>query len=192
MSDIAITLPDGSERTLPEGATGTDLASSIGKRLAKDAVVVEVNGEPTDLAVPLHDGDAVRIVTVKDDEALEHLRHSTAHVLAQAVLKLWPGATFAGGPAIADGFYYDFELPDGATFSEEDLERIDAEMRRIISANQPFERFELPVDEGQTGVDQFQVRPVVMIEQTCQDRFRHESSPPGVVAPDPLRESSRA
>ena len=148
MSDIAITLPDGSERTLPEGATGTDLAASIGKRLAKDAVVVEVNGEPTDLAAPLHDGDAVRIVTVKDDEALEHLRHSTAHVLAQAVLKLWPGATFAGGPAIADGFYYDFELPGGATFSEEDLERIDAEMRRIISANQPFERFELPVDEA--------------------------------------------
>jgi len=148
MSNIAITLPDGSERTLPEGATGTDLAASIGKRLAKDAVVIEVDGQPTDLNAPLHDGDAVRIVTVTDDAALEHLRHSTAHVLAQAVLKLWPGATFAGGPAIADGFYYDFELPDGATFSEEDLERIDAEMRRIIAANQPFERFELPVDEA--------------------------------------------
>lgn len=148
MSDIAITLPDGSERTLPEGATGTDLAASIGKRLAKDAVVIEVDGRPTDLNAPLHDGDAVRIVTVTDDAALEHLRHSTAHVLAQAVLKLWPGATFAGGPAIADGFYYDFELPDGATFSEEDLERIEAEMRRIIAADQPFERFELPVDEA--------------------------------------------
>jgi len=134
MSDIAITLPDGSERTLPEGATGTDLAASIGKRLAKDAVVVEVNGEPTDLAAPLHDGDAVRIVTVKDDEALEHLRHSTAHVLAQAVLKLWPGATFAGGPAIADGFYYDFELPGGAAFTEADLERIEARMREIVAA----------------------------------------------------------
>ncbi len=148
MPDIAITLPDGSERTLPEGATGTDLAASIGKRLAKDALVVEVDGEPTDLAAPLHDGDRVRIVTVKDDAALEHLRHSTAHVLAQAVLELWPGATFAGGPAIEDGFYYDFELPGGATFSDDDLERIDARMREIIAADQPFERFELPVEEG--------------------------------------------
>ena len=148
MSDIAIKLPDGSERTLDEGATGTDLAASIGKRLAKDALVVEVNGEPVDLNHRLYDGDAVRIVTVKDAGALEHIRHSTAHVLAQAVLELWPGATFAGGPAIEDGFYYDFELPGGATFSDEDLERIEARMREIIAADQPFERFELPVEEA--------------------------------------------
>ncbi len=148
MSDIAIKLPDGSERSLSEGATGTDLAASIGKRLAKDALVVEVNGEPVDLAAPLRDGDAVRIITVKDDAALEHLRHSTAHVLAQAVLDLWPGATFAGGPAISDGFYYDFELPDGATFSDDDLERIDARMREIVGADQPFERIELPLDDA--------------------------------------------
>ncbi len=148
MSDIAIKLPDGSERVLDEGATGTDLAASIGKRLAKDALIVEVNGQPVDLNTRLHDGDAVRIVTVKDAAALEHLRHSTAHVLAQAVLELWPGATFAGGPAIEDGFYYDFDLPGGQTFSDEDLERIEAKMRSIIAANQPFERFELPVDEA--------------------------------------------
>ncbi len=150
MSDIAITLPDGSERTLPEGSTGGDLAASIGKRLAKDAVVVVVDGEPRDLTAPLADGESVRIVTIKDADVAEYLRHSTAHVLAQAVLELWPGATFAGGPAIENGFYYDFELPGGGTFTDEDLERIDARMREIIAADQPFERFELPLDEART------------------------------------------
>lgn len=82
------------------------------------------------------------------DAALEHLRHSTAHVLAQAVLELWPGATFAGGPPIADGFYYDFELPERATFSDDDLAAIDARIREIIAADQPFERIELPIDEA--------------------------------------------
>ena len=100
MPDISISLPDGSVRTLPEGATGTDLAADIGPGLAKAALVVEVDGEARDLAAPLADGDAVRIVTERDPDALEHIRHSTAHVLAQAVLELWPGATFAGGPAI--------------------------------------------------------------------------------------------
>ncbi|MGI9578122.1 MAG: threonine--tRNA ligase [Microthrixaceae bacterium] len=148
MSDITISLPDGSQRLLPEGSTGAELAASIGKRLAKDALVVEVDGEPADLAAPLTNGATVRIVTRKDDGALEHVRHSTAHVLAQAVLELWPGATFAGGPAIEDGFYYDFELPDSATFSDDDLDRIAAKMREIIKANQPFERFELDLDEA--------------------------------------------
>ena len=146
MSEITLHLPDGSSRTLPEGSTGTDLAASIGPRLAKDAVVVEVDGEPRDLSAELADGETVRIVTRSDPAALEHLRHSTAHVLAQAVLELWPGATFAGGPPIEDGFYYDFELPGGATFSEDDLERIEAKMREIVAADQPFERFELPLE----------------------------------------------
>ena len=148
MSDIRILLPDGSERMLAEGSTGADLAASIGKRLAKDALVVVVDGEPVDLSAPLPDNAQVRIVTRKDDDALEHVRHSTAHVLAQALLDLWPGATFAGGPPIENGFYYDFELPEGGSFSEDDLERIDKRMRKIIEANQPFERFELPLDEA--------------------------------------------
>jgi threonyl-tRNA synthetase len=148
MSDISITLPDGSVRTLPEGSTGTDLAASIGPGLAKAAVVDEVNGEPRDLSAPLADGDSVRFLTDRDPDVLTHLRHSTAHVLAQAVLELWPGATFAGGPAIDDGFYYDFELPGGATFSEDDLEQIEAKMREIIAADQPFERVELPFDDA--------------------------------------------
>ncbi|MFN8052715.1 MAG: threonine--tRNA ligase [Acidimicrobiales bacterium] len=148
MSEITITLPDGSARSLPEGATGTTLAAEIGPGLAKAALVVEVDGQPADLAAPLPDHASVRFVTDRDAEALEHLRHSTAHVLAQAVLGMWPGATFAGGPAIDDGFYYDFELPGGATFSEDDLAAIEARMREIIAADQPFERFELPVGEA--------------------------------------------
>ncbi len=148
MSELSITLPDGSLRTLPEGSTGTDLAMSIGPGLARAALVIEADGEPIDLAAQLPDGIQVRILTDRDHDSLEHLRHSTAHVLAQAVLALWPGATFAGGPAIEDGFYYDFELPGGASFSDDDLERIDAKMREIIAADQTFERFELPVDEA--------------------------------------------
>ncbi len=148
MAELTITLPDGSERSLPEGSTGTDLAASIGPGLARAAIAVEVDGEPTDLAAPLHDGAKVRIITDRDPDALEHLRHSTAHVLAQAVLDMWPGATFAGGPAIEDGFYYDFELPGGATFTDADLERIEARMREIVAADQPFERFELPLGEA--------------------------------------------
>ena len=148
MSEITITLPDGSERSLEDGATGADLAMAIGPGLAKAALVVEVDGVPTDLSAPLHDHAKVRVVTDRDPDALRHLRHSTAHVLAQAVLELWPGATFAGGPAIEDGFYYDFELPDRGTFSDADLERIDAKMREIIAADQPFERFELELGDA--------------------------------------------
>ncbi|MCB1272649.1 MAG: threonine--tRNA ligase [Microthrixaceae bacterium] len=148
MSEITIKLPDGSAKVLPAGSSGHDLASAIGKRLAKDALLVVVDGEPRDLAAELPDGAEVRIITRTDEDALEHVRHSTAHVLAQAVLELWPGATFAGGPPIEDGFYYDFELPGGASFSEDDLERIEARMREIIKADQPFERFELPLDEA--------------------------------------------
>ena len=148
MSEITINLPDGSHRSLPAGSTGADLAADIGPRLAKEAVVVEVGGEPRDLAAPLADGDQVRIVTTKDPDALEHLRHSTAHVLAQAVLEMWPGATFAGGPPIVDGFYYDFDLPDGATFSDSDLEAIAARMKAIVKENQPFVRDELPAAEA--------------------------------------------
>lgn len=148
MSDLTITLPDGTERSLPEGSTGADLAASIGPGLARAALVVEADGRPLDLAAPLPDGAEVRILTDRDPDVLEHLRHSTAHVLAQAVLDLWPGATFAGGPPIEDGFYYDFELPGGATFTDEDLERIEARMREIIAEDQEFERIVLPLDEA--------------------------------------------
>ncbi len=146
--EISVTLPDGSERSLPVEATGADLAAGIGPRLAKDAVAVRVDGEERDLGRPLPANAEVQIVVADTDEGREVLRHSTAHVLAQAVLSLFPGAKFAIGPPIDDGFYYDFELPDEATFSDEDLERVDARMREIVAEDQPFVRAECGIDEG--------------------------------------------
>jgi threonyl-tRNA synthetase len=146
-------LPDGSQRTLTEGATVATLAADIGSRLAKDAVIGVVDGVERDLDTPLADGQKVEIVTADSEQGLHTLRHSTAHVLAQAVLELWPGATFAIGPPIEDGFYYDFELPEGpdgsrVTFTDEDLERIEAKMRDIVAADQPFIRSELDADSA--------------------------------------------
>ena len=148
MADINVTLPDGSTRPLSSGATAADLAADIGSGLARDAIAAVVDGEERDLVVALADGATVEIVTPGSDRGLETLRHSTAHVLAQAVLGLWPGATFAIGPPIEHGFYYDFELPDGATFGPEDLEAIDARMREIVAADQAFERGEASAEEA--------------------------------------------
>ena len=145
---IDVQLPDGSSRSLDDGATAGDLAASIGRGLAKAAVVAEVNGEERDLATPLADGDVVSIVTDSTEQGRYVIRHSTAHVLAQAVLDLFDGATFGIGPPIEDGFYYDFQLPDGGTFTPEDLERIDARMREIIKEKQPFLRDEIPDDDA--------------------------------------------
>ena len=148
MAEITISLPDGSQRSLPVGATATTLAESIGSRLAKAAVAAVVNGDERDLGDVLPDGAEVAIITVTSDDGRHVLRHSTAHVLAQAVTQLFPGAKFSIGPAINDGFYYDFELPGGRTFAEADLEAIDARMREIIKADQPFVRAELPAAEA--------------------------------------------
>ena len=148
MAELTITLPDGSTRNLPVGATGADLAADIGPGLAKAALVVTVDGDARDLDRVLPDGSTVSIITADSDDGLHTIRHSTAHVLAQAVLDLWPGATYAIGPPIQDGFYYDFELPGGATFSNEDLEAIEARMRRVIDADQAFERHEADADEA--------------------------------------------
>ena len=145
---IEVRLPDGSLRTVARGASALDLAQSIGSRLAKAAVSAVVNGEACDLSVALPEGATVQVVTAETEAGRHVLRHSTAHVLAQAVLRLFPGAKFTIGPAIEDGFYYDFDLPDGKTFSEEDLDRIAEEMKQIVKADQPFERFELNVDDA--------------------------------------------
>ncbi|HZT67229.1 MAG TPA: threonine--tRNA ligase [Acidimicrobiales bacterium] len=145
---ITVSLPDGSSRTLDAGATAADLAQSIGRRLARAAVAAVVDGAEVDLARPLPDGAKVEIVTNETPAGRTVLRHSAAHVLAQAVLRLWPGAHFAIGPPIADGFYYDFELPGGARFSEEDLGRIEEEMRRIAAEDQTFHREEHTIAEG--------------------------------------------
>ena len=148
MSDIAVLLPDGSSRSLPAGSTALDLAASIGSRLAKAAVAAVVDGEERDLGVPLAGGSTVAIITTDSDAGRHVLRHSTAHVMAQAVLQLFQGARYTIGPAIEDGFYYDFELPGGRTFSADDLAAIDGRMREIIKADQPFVRDELRAAEA--------------------------------------------
>jgi len=147
MAEITISLPDGSQRSVPTGSTVFDLAQNISKNLAKASVAARVDGAETDLGTPLHDGAVVHIVTSDTDEGRHVLRHSTAHVLAQAVIQLYPGAKYTIGPAIENGFYYDFDL-GGQAFTEADLERVEAKMREIIAANQPFERSELSIDQA--------------------------------------------
>lgn len=148
MSTLSVTLPDGSSRELAQGATALDLAKSIGSGLAKAAVAAVVNGVETDLTAGLSDGQEVAIITANTDEGRHVLRHSTAHVLAQAVTRLFPGAKFSVGPAIEHGFYYDFDLPDGKTFSDDDLGAIQKEMERIVKEDQPFIRSEMSPDEA--------------------------------------------
>ena len=147
-SVIKVRLPDDSVRELPAGSTGLDLAQSIGKRLAQAAVATVVNGVETDLGVALADGAQVSIVTPDSDAGRHVLRHSTAHVLAQAVVQLFEGAKFTIGPAIEDGFYYDFELPNNKTFSDADLVAIAERMQQIVAADQPFVRSEMSADDA--------------------------------------------
>ncbi len=143
---IAIEFPDGSKQDFPDGTTGLEVARWVGARLAQAAVAVEVDGELFDLTRPLPHGGKLRIITADTDEGRSVLRHSAAHVLAQAVLALYPGATFAIGPPIEDGFYYDFDI--GRPFTPEDLEAIEAKMAEIIAADQPFIREEVSRDEA--------------------------------------------
>ena len=150
MADISVLLPDGSSRSLPQGSSVADLAASIGSRLAKAAVAGTINGTEVDLTAPLTNGVTVSVITDNSDEGRHVLRHSTAHVLAQAVIQLFPGAQFSIGPAIEDGFYYDFELPGGRTFSDDDLSAIEARMREIMKANQPFVRSEMSAADALT------------------------------------------
>src|SRR4051794_5551393 len=153
---ITITLPDGSTRDHARGVTAADIAGSIGRGLAKAALAAKVDGEWVDLDRPIDHDATVAIVTPASPDGREVLRHSTAHVLAQAVTDLFPGAKYAIGPAIDDGFYYDFELPDGRHFSDDDLERIEARMREIVNADEPYVREELARD---AAIRQFADQP---------------------------------
>ncbi len=152
---LTIRLPDGSSREVAVGTTAGGLAAAIGSRLAKAAVIALVNGIERDLDWPLAEGDEVAIITATAERGLYTIRHSTAHVLAQAVLDLFPGATFGIGPPVEDGFYYDFRLPDGpdgkpGTFTPEDLDRIEARMRELIAEGQEFVVAELPAEEARS------------------------------------------
>ena len=151
MSDvITVQLPDGSAREILAGTTAAGLAASIGAGLARAALIAVVDGEELDLNRPLRDGAVVEIVTGPSGRGLHTIRHSTAHVMAQAILDLYPGTQLAIGPPIEDGFYYDVDLPDGQTLSEEDLEKIEARMQEIVAADQPFVRHELSAEEAAT------------------------------------------
>ena len=143
---INISLPDGRAVELPAGASAADLAAEIGPGLARAALAAVVDGEIVDLARPLPDGASVRLLTERDPEALGVLRHSAAHVLATAVRDLVPGAGIGFGPAIDDGFYYDFEVPE--PFTPEQIEAIGERMDAVIQADHPFERQVVTKDEA--------------------------------------------
>ena len=135
---VHVTLPDGRAVTLPPGASAATLAAEIGPGLARAALAAVVDGEIVDLDRPLADGASVRLLTQRDPEALGVLRHSAAHVLATAVRELVPGAGIGFGPAIDDGFYYDFEVPE--PFTPEQLDAIQKRMDGVVEADYPFER----------------------------------------------------
>ena len=143
---INLTLPDGSIREYADGVTGAEVAAGIGAGLAKAAVAVKVDGEAIDLMRPISADGSIEIVTENTEAGRHVLRHSAAHVMAQAVLDLYPGAKFAIGPPIEDGFYYDFEVAE--PFTPDDLERIEARMAEIIAEDQPFERDVVPADRA--------------------------------------------
>src|ERR671915_2007687 len=145
---MQIELPDGSRKELADGATGADLAAAIGPGLARAALAVKVGGHLRDLARPLADGERVEIVTDRSPESLELIRHDAAHVLAAAVLDLYPGTKISIGPPIEDGFYYDFDFPDGVTVSEHDLPALEEKMREHVKAQEEFVREDVAVDDA--------------------------------------------
>src|SRR5690349_22211733 len=138
---MKVVLPDNSELELPDGASGLDAARAIGPKLAEQAVLVRGSGEVQDLRLPLRDGESIQILTIRDKDdpdALAVLRHSSAHLLAEAVRRLYPGVKIAIGPPIDNGFYYDFEFPE--PISDTALERIEEEMRRELAEGRVWTR----------------------------------------------------
>src|SRR5690606_31806693 len=145
---LTVHLPDGSQKQFDSTVTVRDVATAIGPGLAKSAIAAEVDGLPVDLAKRLPESGEVqlRILTKRDPEALGILRHSTAHVMAQAVMRLFDGVQLAFGPTTATGFYYDFALP--RPISEEDFPKIEAEMKKIVKEDERFERVDQPRGEA--------------------------------------------
>jgi len=185
---MQVTLPDGSQKELPDGATGADLAAAIGPGLARAALAIRVldgdgpdrrdgsayeEGRIRDLAAPLHDGERVEIVTPssEDRDSIQLIRHDTAHVLAAAVLDLYPETKISIGPPIGDGFYYDFEFPEGVTVSEHDFEALEAKMREHIKADERFVREDVPVTDALARfVREGQDYKVELIEDLVRDQ----------------------
>jgi threonyl-tRNA synthetase len=175
---VTVTLPDGKELELPDGATGDDAAQAIGPGLARAALAVEVSypedgeaGQLRDLARPLPDGAHLSVITDKSGpQALALIRHDAAHVLAAAVMELYPGVKISIGPAIEDGFYYDFEFPAGISISEADFPRIEERMRAHVKAAERFEREDVPVrDARERFVAEGQDYKVELIDDLVRD-----------------------
>ncbi|NLV72414.1 MAG: threonine--tRNA ligase [Actinobacteria bacterium] len=143
---MKVVLPDGSDLSVAEGATAADVAEAIGPRLAKAAIAAKIGDRVVDLATPVDEGDQVAILTPSSEEGLDVIRHSAAHVLADAATRLFPGTKVAIGPAIKDGFYYDFEFPEPV--GEDDLPRLTEEIQRLLGASLPFERREVSKEEA--------------------------------------------
>jgi threonyl-tRNA synthetase len=144
--DIHVKLPDGSVKDVPSGTTALDIAKSISPRLADAALAAKTNGNLIDLTRPLENDTDLRILTDKDPEALEVYRHSSAHLLAAAVLELFPETKLGHGPATESGFFYDFYRP--TPFTPEDLEKIEKKMQELVQRNLPYAREFLPREEG--------------------------------------------
>src|SRR3954451_20716511 len=168
---MQVTPPDGSPKALPDGATGADLAASIGAGLARAALAVKVDGEVRDLGRELPDGAHVEVMTDRSPEALELIRHDAAHLLATAVLELYPGVKISIGPAIEDGFYYDFDFPEGTHFSEADSPRVEAKMAEHIKAAEPFTREDVPVA---AALERFKAEEQPYKVELIEDLIRNE------------------
>ena len=169
---MQVTLPDGTPLELPDGATGADAAAAIGPGLAKAALAVKQGGEVRDLARPLLPDAPLEVITQRSGrDALDLIRHDTAHVLATAVLELFPGVKISIGPPIEQGFYYDFEFPPGTTVSEADFPRIEERMREHVAADEPFVREDVTVA---AALERFRAEDqpykVELIEDLARDR----------------------
>ena len=152
MSEITITLPDGSQKQVARGTTALQVAEGIGARLAKAAVAAKFNDQVIDLSRPLQEDGSLAILTFKDAEGQDVYWHSAAHIMADAVVRLFPHAKPTIGPAIEEGFYYDFHVD--RPFNDEDLERIEAEMHQIVAADEPFACHVVPAAEAKAQWEQ--------------------------------------
>jgi threonyl-tRNA synthetase len=173
---MKVELPDGNQLDLPDDATGADAAAAIGPGLAKAALAVKVGGEVRDLGRRLPDSDGapakLEVITERSGEdALALIRHDAAHVLATAVMELYPGVKISIGPPIEDGFYYDFDFPEGIALSDADFERIEAKMKEHIAADEPFVRDDVPVAEARERfVEENQDYKVELIDDLVRDQ----------------------
>ena len=190
-----VTLPDGTQLELDDGATGADAAAAIGAGLARAALAVRQDGEVRDLDRPLLAGEPLEIITPKSDGALDIIRHDAAHVLAAAVMELYPGVKISIGPPIDSGFYYDFEFPEGVTISDADFGRIEQKMREHVNADERFVREDVSVAEA---LERFrgegQDYKVELIEDLVRNRIpttRSTRSASTPTAPSPTSAAGR-